>query len=129
MSLGPFMVRQIGVHEGHERFLSLGCEGYGDGRFFTEGVRRYPGMLNAPRALNIREPAVMGCSFERPVKEPVYFRIQDELFGGIPRITGNCWIQPRIEDFARRCGDCSLNLELKSVLEFCITSSPSSFCR
>src|SRR5271154_5616380 len=76
-------------------------------------------MLNSTRPLELRESAVMGGSLEGPVKEPVYFRIQDELFGCIPGIAGDLWIQPGIEHFARRSGDCSFKLKLDGLRGFC----------
>src|SRR5215469_4978106 len=73
-------------------------------------------MLNSTRPLDLRESAVMGRPLEGPVEEPVYFRIQNQLFGGVPGIARNLWIQPRIEHFARKSRDCSFELEFKILV-------------
>src|SRR3982074_62621 len=73
------MIRKVGVHEGHDRLLTLLREGHGNHRLFAQGARRHPGMLQATRSLELGESAVMGRSLEGPVKESVSFRIHDEL--------------------------------------------------
>src|SRR5215469_15779761 len=73
-------------------------------------------MLNSTRPLDLRESAVMGRPLEGPVEEPVDLRIQKQLFGCVPGIAGNVWIQPRIEHFVRRSRDRSFKLEFKGLL-------------
>src|ERR1700737_4593494 len=63
-------------------------------------------MLDSTRPLDLRESAVMGRPLEGPVKEPVYFRIQQ------------C-----IEHLAGRSGDCSFKLKFNGL-----GSCPHYFC-
>src|SRR5580692_6176267 len=75
-------------------------------------------MLNSTRPLDLRESAVMGRPLEGPVKEPVYLRIQNKLFGCIPGIAGDLWIQPCIKHLTRRSRDCSFKPEFKCLSGF-----------
>src|ERR1039457_7597568 len=54
-------------------------------------------MLNSARSFYHRKSPVMGSSLGGPVKEPIYFWIQEQLISYIPRIARNLWIQPPIE--------------------------------
>src|SRR5215467_6067746 len=72
-------------------------------------------MLNSARPLDLRESAVMGCSLEGPVKEPVYFRIQNKPFRCVPGVAGNLWIQPPVKHFTRRSRDRSFNLKFNGL--------------
>src|SRR6185312_10601146 len=112
------MIREVGVHERHYRVLSLLPEGHRHCRFMTESARRHPSVLNSARPLELRESAVMGRTFEGPIEQPIYLRIQQELFGRIPGIAGDFWIQPRIEYFVRSRRDSSLKLEFKRLRRF-----------
>src|ERR1700733_14470803 len=68
-------------------------------------------MLHPHRPLHLCEPAVMRDAVQLPVKEPVDFRVQDELLGGIPWIAWDLGGQPSIEHLMRRGGYCPLNLD------------------
>jgi hypothetical protein len=65
--------------------------------------------------LHLRESAIVRDAAEVPVKEPVCFRIQDELLGGIPWIAWDLWIQPRIKYNLLRSSYCSLNLHFNRL--------------
>src|SRR5215469_1034505 len=72
-------------------------------------------MPNSIRPLDLRESAVMGRPLKGPIKEAVHFRIQDEFFGGIPRVAGDPWIQPRIVNFTWKRGDCSFKRKFEGL--------------
>jgi hypothetical protein len=114
------MIRKVGMREGHQGPVSLFLEGHGHCRFFTQGLRRYPRMLNPSRSLDHREPAIMGRPIERPVKEPVDFRIEQELLGCIPGIFGSS--HPS-NTSVRGAGIVRSNLNSRVFLEFSISPS------
>src|SRR5208283_2413403 len=103
------------MYEGHQSVFSLFLKSYGNRRFFSQGVRRHPGMLNSTWSLHLGKPPVMGYTFRPPIKEPVYFRIQEQLVSHIPRIAGDLRIQPPVKDLTRRSRNCSFHFEFKGL--------------
>src|SRR5579864_6565910 len=99
MASCQLMIRKVGMHEGHQGLVSLSLEGHGHCRLFSEGLRRYPRVLNPSRSLDHHEPAIMGRPLERPEKEPVDFRIQ-----------------PSIEYLSQGSRDRSFKLKFKGLL-------------
>src|ERR1700740_1839695 len=75
-------------------------------------------MLNSTGSLDLRESAVMGCPLEGPVEEPVHFRIQNKLFGCVPGIARDLWVQPRIVNLTRWSRDRSFELKFNGLRGF-----------
>src|SRR5437879_4879988 len=78
-----------------------------------------------------------------PIPEPVYLRIDDQLFVFMPGITRDLWVQPGIENLTRRSRNCPFQLDFECLcrcahsfffsffffwsLKYCSNSSRRSF--
>src|SRR5271170_4829054 len=107
------------MHEGQQGVFSLFREGQRYDRFFAQGVRRQPGMLDSTRPLHLSESPVMGNALEAAVKEPVHFRIQEQLLtpiGAMPQTAEEIWTQPVIKHALRKSREGSFKLRFKGLL-------------
>src|SRR5215510_1304656 len=103
------------MKEGHQRGFSPFFKGHRDHRLVSQGVWRHPSVLNAIRSIGLREPSVVGSPPDEPVKEPVYFRVQNQFVSLMPGSARHFGIQPSVEHLTWRSRDCSFKPEFKRV--------------
>src|SRR5215469_10846380 len=106
------------MEEGHQRGFSPFFKGHRNHRLVSQGVWRYPRVLNSIRSISLREPSVVGLPPDEPVKEPVYLRVQNQFVGLMEGSARHFGIQPSVEHLTWRSRDCSFKSEFKGLCGF-----------
>src|SRR5258705_3102355 len=73
-------------------------------------------MAKSTRSIDFDEPPVVGAALRREqVPEPIDLRIDDQLLILVPESARDLWIEPCVEDLARRRRDRPLELDFHGL--------------
>jgi len=109
--LQQFLVADAGVAQGDFRLFAARLEG--DGHYGLDAFGRFghPRILDAARAFDGNEAAVMWpCSSfvaHREIEKPVHDRVQNYALGAAPRASGTLRVHPDVEYLLGRRGNCT----------------------